>query len=89
MVVVFGLKRSVIWSFYYERAKPRLIHFGKTAYQSHEDVRTYASILESRIDVLLLRSHFVDDIYRARNLIFHGKCKVRGLVELHIFFNYS
>lgn len=79
----------MIWSFYCERTTPKIVHLGKSPYQSQQDVRTYASLLENRIDVLLLRSHFVDDIYRARNLIFHGKCNVRGLIELHIFFNNS
>jgi len=39
---------------------------------------TYAAIVESRIDVLLLRSNFVDSIYRARAYIFHRKCYVQG-----------
>jgi ribosomal protein S4 len=39
---------------------------------------TYTSIIESRLDVLLLRSNFVDSIYRARSYIFNHKCKVSG-----------
>lgn len=31
-----------------------------------------------QIDVLLLRSQFVDSVYKARQYIFHRKCKVQG-----------
>jgi len=34
--------------------------------------------MESRLDVLIFRSNFVESIYKARNYIFHRKCKVEG-----------
>jgi len=38
----------------------------------------YTSLIESRLDVLLLRSNFVDSVYKARSYIFNHKCKVSG-----------
>jgi len=48
---------------------------GHFEYQHHN---TFASIVESRLDVLLIRSNFVDTIYCARQYIFHRKCRVDG-----------
>lgn len=56
-------------------------YYPKTTVQHHFP-RTYAAVVESRLDVLLLRSNFVDSIYRARQLIFHRKCRVQGLVRV-------
>jgi ribosomal protein S4 len=44
---------------------------------------TFASFMESRLDVLILRSNFVDSIYKARNYIFHRKCKVQGQTRVN------
>jgi len=40
--------------------------------------KTYASIVESRLDVFLLRTNLVESIYQARQMIFHRKCIVNG-----------
>jgi ribosomal protein S4 len=44
--------------------------------------RTYTSIIESRLDVLLLRSNFVDSVYKARTYIFNHKCKITGNTKI-------
>jgi len=49
-----------------------------THYQYSIPYRQYTSIIESRLDVLLLRSNFVDSVYKARSYIFNHKCKVSG-----------
>jgi len=58
-----------------EKKREILTHLNKYEYHSYN---TYASIVESRLDVLLFRSNFVDTIYQARQYIFHRKCKVQG-----------
>lgn len=40
--------------------------------------KSVISILESRIDVLLLRANFVDSIYTARKYVINHHCKVQG-----------
>jgi len=40
--------------------------------------KTYTSIIESRLDVLLLRSNFVDSVYKARSYVFNQRCKIQG-----------
>lgn len=49
-------------------------------YNNYQDYNpyTYGAIIESRLDVLLLRANFVDSIYRARAYIFNSKCRVQG-----------
>jgi ribosomal protein S4 len=47
-------------------------------YETAIPYNTYTSIVESRLDVLLLRSSFVDSIYKARSLILNNQCKVLG-----------
>jgi ribosomal protein S4 len=49
-----------------------------THYELSVPYNKYASIIESRIDVLLLRSNFVDSVYKARSYIFKNQCKVFG-----------
>jgi ribosomal protein S4 len=49
----------------------------------YHEAYTFASFMESRLDVLLLRSSFVDSIYKARNYIFHRKCKVQGQTRVN------
>jgi len=44
----------------------------------YRNIGTFASLVESRLDVLLFRSNFVDTIYQARQYIFHRKCRVEG-----------
>jgi len=48
------------------------LHYNRAAKDS------YGSVVESRLDVLLLRSQFVDSIYKARLYIFHRKCYVQN-----------
>lgn len=54
--------------------------YGRMATKSHTTHTNdpYGAVVESRLDVLLLRSNFVDSIYRARAYIFHRKCYVQG-----------
>jgi len=40
--------------------------------------KSVISILESRLDVLLLRANFVDSIYTARKYVINHHCKVQG-----------
>ena len=81
------LRRQI--SLYYGGGRIRKKTFRRYGYMSHEHTnpqnylhnkrhRTYGSILESRLDVLLLRSNFVDSIYKSRMLIMHHKSFVQG-----------
>lgn len=45
---------------------------------AHAGYKTYASLIESRLDVLLLRACFVDSIYTSRNLIINHKSWVQN-----------
>lgn len=49
-----------------------------THYEFSVPYNRYTAIIESRIDVLLLRSNSVDSVYKARSYIFNNKCKVLG-----------
>ena len=42
-----------------------------------------SQILESRIDVLLFRAHFVKTIKEARQLILHGHVRVNGIKQTY------
>lgn len=65
-----------------EKANRKTIYIDKTPYHEYANPTTYASLVESRLDVLLLRCNFVDSIYRARTFVFHRKCKVQGLTRV-------
>jgi len=65
-----------------EKANRKTMLIGSTVHHEYTNRRTYASLVESRLDVLLLRCNFVDSIYRARTFVFHHKCKVQGMTRV-------
>jgi ribosomal protein S4 len=58
-----------------ERSTESINSYGAYMHHSYD---SYAAIIESRLDVLLLRSNFVDSIYKARAYIFYRKSYVQG-----------
>jgi ribosomal protein S4 len=60
-----------------EKRSRQLILLNKNNNFLFHDKQSYATIMESRLDVLLFRTNFVDSIYIARHYIFHRKCKVQ------------
>jgi len=65
-----------------EKAAVERYYLNNNVQFTYRNKKTYASIVESRLDVLLLRTNLVDSIYEARQLIFHRKCLVDGKVKV-------
>ena len=66
-----------------EKARVGHYYLNNNVHLTYDNTKTYASIVESRLDVLLLRTNLVDSIYEARQLIFHRKCMVDGKINVN------
>jgi small subunit ribosomal protein S4 len=82
--LLLKLRRQI--SLFYTGGKIRRKTFRRYGriFPSSYKKKSYTEILESRLDVLLFRSNFVDSVYKARHFILNRKVHVHGYISVNV-----